>query len=179
MVKAFKLLINPPADMTRKQALIEASKILTTAVVTSVGVILTESFATYLKTTPLVAFADLIAGVLGGILTGIVAVTLVYLIDNFGTIMKKIGESFKLIQYQLNVSPTEIRSIYQKAVAEIDAEYQLILNRIYQEYERLNQLMSLAFDCGSLAGVQFRHSQEFARAMSVKEKDILITIRYR
>jgi hypothetical protein len=176
LIKACKLLINPPEGMTRKQAMIEASKILTTAVVASVGFILTESFAAYLKTTPLVAFADLIAGVLGGILTGIVACTLVHMIDNFSEIMKKIGESFKLIQYQLTVSAAEIRSIYQKAVAEIDTEYQLILNRIYQEYEKLNQLMNLAFDCGALAGVQFKHSQDFARASGVKERDILTTI---
>ena len=177
LIKAFKILLAPPENMTKKEALLEASKILSTAVVASFGVILTEAFATYLKTTPAAPFADLIAGVIGGILTGIVSVTLVYVIDNFNSILKDIGESFQLIQYQLTVSAKEIRYIYKKAIADIDAEYQFILNRIFKEYEELNQLTALAYDCGALAGVQFKHSQKLARANGLRDKEILLTDR--
>jgi len=175
LIKAVKLLVKRPKEMTKKQALIEASKILTAAIVASVGVILTEAFATYLKTTPFAPFADLVANVLGGILTGIVAVTLVYAIDHFSDIMKSIGESFKLIQYQLTVSASEIRAIYQKAVAQIEEDYQLVLKKIFKEYEELGQLTALAYDYGALAGVQFKHSQNLAKSLGVKEKDILKT----
>jgi len=177
LIKAFKVLIAPPENITKQEALLEVSKILSTAVVASFGVILTEAFATYLKTTPAAPFADLIAGVIGGILTGIVSVTLVYVIDNFNRILKDIGESFRLIQYQLTVSAKEIREIYTKAIADIDAEYQLILNRIFKEYEELNQLTAFAYNCGELAGVQFKHSQKLARANGLSDKEILLTDR--
>lgn len=173
LVRAFKLLINPPSGMGQSQALLEASKILTAAVTASAGVILTESFAAYLKTTPAAPFADLIAGVLGGILTGIVSVTLVYMIDNFVAVMKSVGAAFSLIKYQLTVSRDDIRRIYLDAVSSIDAEYQLVLGRIYLEYEGLNKLTSLAYDCGRLAGLQLKASQELARANGVQESEIL------
>ncbi|MEW4426033.1 hypothetical protein AB1I68_00900 [Paenibacillus pabuli] len=107
--------------MSTSRALLEASKILTTTVVASAGVTVTEGFAIYLKTTPAAPFAG-DCGMLGGILTGIVSVTLVYVIDNFVDIMKSIGQAFTLIKYQLMVGAEEIRKIYLDAVAEIDAE---------------------------------------------------------
>jgi hypothetical protein len=176
LIKAFKLLVNPPPEMSKSEALLEASKIFTTTVVASAGVIMTEGFAIYLKTTPAAPFAELIAGVLGGILTGIVSVTLVYVIDNFVDVMKNIGQAFNLIKYQLIVGAEEIRKIYLDAVAKIDVEYQLILGRIYLEYENLNKLTDLAYDCSRLAEMQLIASQSLARLNGVKDSEILISV---
>lgn len=176
LIRAVRMLIHPPSGMTRQQAILEASKILTTTVVTTLGVILTESFSAYIKSTPAAPFADVIAGVLGGILTSIVSVTLVYCIEHFVDILKKIGESISLIQYQLTVSAADIRKSFNKAMAEVEEEYQQILISVRQEYEELNQLTKLAYDLGSLAGVQFEASISLARVNGVQEKEILQSV---
>ncbi|EEL47030.1 ECF transporter S component [Bacillus cereus] len=175
LIKAFKLLVAPPKGISMKEAVVEASKIFTTAIVGSVGVILTEAFSVYLKTTPFSPFADLIAGVFGGILTGIVSVTLVYVIDNFQNILRGIGEAFQLIKYQLTMSAEKVRDIYHQAISGVEEEYRLILNRIYQEYEELDRLQDFAFDCGALSNVQFENSIKLAKAHSVTHEEIVLT----
>lgn len=83
LVKAMKMIMFPPKDMTSDQALQEGLKILTAVVVTSVGFLLQESVATFLKTLPfLLPIADIVAGVLIGMLTGLLSAFLAYQLDN-------------------------------------------------------------------------------------------------
>ncbi|WGV19912.1 hypothetical protein QIY50_21780 [Pseudomonas putida] len=83
LVKAIKMIMFPPKGMTSDQALQEGLKILTTVVVTSVGFLLQESVATFLKTLPfLLPIADIVAGVLVGMLTGLLSAFLAYQLDN-------------------------------------------------------------------------------------------------
>lgn len=82
LFRAFKMIFFPPKHMTGDQALQEGLKILTTVVVTSVGLLLNETVATFMATVPfLKPFADLITPVLIGIMTGLLSAFLAYQID--------------------------------------------------------------------------------------------------
>lgn len=82
LFRAFKMIFFPPQHMTGDQALQEGLKILTTVVVTSVGLLLNETVATFMATVPfLKPFADLITPVLIGIMTGLLSAFLAYQID--------------------------------------------------------------------------------------------------
>lgn len=82
LFRAFKMIFFPPKHMTGDQALQEGLKILTTVVVTAVGLLLNETVATFMATVPfLKPFADLITPVLIGIMTGLLSAFLAYQID--------------------------------------------------------------------------------------------------
>lgn len=82
LFRAFKMIFFPPEHMTGDQALQEGLKILSTVVVTSVGLLLNETVATFMATLPfLKPFADLITPVLIGIITGLLSAFLAYQID--------------------------------------------------------------------------------------------------
>lgn len=82
LFRAFKMILFPPKHMTADQALQEGLKILTTVVVTSVGLLLNETVATFMATLPfLKPFADLITPVLIGTMTGLLSAFLAYQID--------------------------------------------------------------------------------------------------
>ncbi|MFL1585143.1 hypothetical protein NKZ05_11670 [Stutzerimonas stutzeri] len=83
LVKALKMIMFPPKGMTSSEALQEGLKVLTAVVVTSVGFLLQESVATFLKTLPfLIPVADAVSGVLIGIMTGLLSAFLAYQLDN-------------------------------------------------------------------------------------------------
>lgn len=83
LVKAFKMIMFPPKNMTSSQALQEGLKVLTLVIVTSVGFLLQESVATFLKTLPfLIPVADAVSGVLIGIMTGLLSAFMAYQLDN-------------------------------------------------------------------------------------------------
>lgn len=72
----------PPKHMTSDEAQQAGMKILTTVVVTSVGLLLDETVATFMATVPfLEPFSDLITPVLIGIMTGLLSAFLAYQID--------------------------------------------------------------------------------------------------
>lgn len=82
LFRAFKMIFFPPKHMTGDQALQEGLKILSTVVVTSVGLLLNETVATFMATVPfLKPFADLVTPVLIGIITGLLSAFLAYQID--------------------------------------------------------------------------------------------------
>lgn len=82
LFRAFKMIFFPPKHLTNDQAMQEGLKILTTVVITSVGLLLTESVGGFMATVPfLKPFADLITPVLIGIMTGLLSAFLAYQID--------------------------------------------------------------------------------------------------
>ncbi|MEJ8325666.1 hypothetical protein WKI40_21280 [Kosakonia sacchari] len=84
LFRAFKMIFFPPEQMTAQQALQEGLKILTAVIVTSVGMLLNESIATFMATLPfLKPFADMLTPVLIGIATGLLSAFLAYQIDTF------------------------------------------------------------------------------------------------
>lgn len=82
LFRAFKMIFFPPMNMTSDQAFQEGLKILMAVVITSVGLLLNETVATFMATLPfLKPFADLITPVLIGIMTGLLSAFLGYQID--------------------------------------------------------------------------------------------------
>ncbi|WP_342050446.1 MULTISPECIES: hypothetical protein [unclassified Cupriavidus] len=83
LYRAFKMVAMRPADMTPREAMQEALKILSTAVTTVAGVLLTESVAAFMMSVPFLApFADVVAPALVGILTGLLSAYLAFVIDS-------------------------------------------------------------------------------------------------
>ena len=83
LYKAIKIMIFPPENLTRQQAMQEGIKALTTVVVISLGFLLEESVSTFMATVPfLKPFADMVTPVLVGIMTGLLSAFLAYQIDN-------------------------------------------------------------------------------------------------
>ena len=78
LMKAIKTLIFPPEGMTMNQAAHEASKVFATGLVVTGGILATESIATFINGIP---FADTIAMVIGGLLSGLSSLFVVYLLD--------------------------------------------------------------------------------------------------
>lgn len=82
LFRAFKIIFFPPKNMTKSEALKAGLKILTTVVVSSIGLLLSESVGTFMATVPfLKPFADLVTPVLIGIMTGLLSAFLAYQID--------------------------------------------------------------------------------------------------
>lgn len=84
LLSAFKMIFFPPKNMTSDEALQAGLKILSTVIVSSIGVLLNESISTFLTTVPFIKpIADLITPVLLGISTGLISVFIAYQIDSY------------------------------------------------------------------------------------------------
>ncbi|MGT3117470.1 hypothetical protein [Klebsiella pneumoniae] len=82
LFRAFKMIFFPPKNMTHDQAMQEGLKILTTVVISSVGILLTETVSAFMATIPfLQPISGLITPVLIGIITGLASAFLAYQID--------------------------------------------------------------------------------------------------
>ncbi len=82
LFKAAKMMLFPPAHMTREQAMQEGLKLLGTLVISSVGILLGETVAVFMASVPfLKPFADLLTPVLIGTLSGLLSAFLAYQID--------------------------------------------------------------------------------------------------
>ncbi len=84
LLRAFKMIFFPPKNMTSDEALQEGLKILSTVIVSSIGVLLNESISAFLATVPFIKpIADLITPVLLGVSTGLISVFISYQIDSY------------------------------------------------------------------------------------------------
>jgi len=82
LFRAFKTIFFPPKHMTPDQALQEGLKILGAVVISSVGLVLTETVSAFMLTVPfLKPVADIVTPVLMGIMTGLLSAFLAYQID--------------------------------------------------------------------------------------------------
>jgi hypothetical protein len=82
LFRAFKMILFPPNHLKGDEALQEGLKILTAVVISSVGIVLAESVATFMASVPfLKVIADIVAPVVMGILTGLLTAFLSYQID--------------------------------------------------------------------------------------------------
>ena len=82
LVKAFKVILFPPKNMSQQEALRAGLKALTAVVVTSVGLLMEESVAVFLTGIPVLApIAHLVSPAMVGILTGLTTAFLAYAID--------------------------------------------------------------------------------------------------
>lgn len=173
LIKAVKLLVMKPEEMSKEEAIKGATKIISTAIITTFGVIMTESFVIYLKTTPFYLLADLIGSIIGSIITGIVAVTVVYAIDNFAKILDGLTYYVDAVIFDMTTSAKKMRESYYNAINTIDEQYELILKQIYHEYEELHILTMNAYDLSQRSGVLLGNSVKLAKALDIDEEEIL------
>lgn len=84
--KALKIMTNPPPGLTLKEACHEASKLIATGAVVSIGILLDEVIEKLIISTPIIGplltpFAKVLSEVTSGILIGVTSALVVYLID--------------------------------------------------------------------------------------------------
>ncbi|TCI39062.1 MULTISPECIES: hypothetical protein [unclassified Exiguobacterium] len=170
---AFKLLTNPPQGMDSKTAMKEATKLVVAALATTAGVLLTESFVTYLQTTPFAMFAHLIGGLIGGILTGIVVATLMYAIDELVASLYKLNELMDTFKESLYTNTEQVKATYEAAIAMMNVEYQAVLQTIFRQYEEYRQLSAIAFDENERVSVRLDASVELADLLDVPTDNVM------
>lgn len=110
LFRAIKLLFNPPANMTKKEAAHEATKLIVAGLAISGGILLEQQLEIYLKAIP---FADLISTVIVGIITGLSTALLVFLIDKID-LLKVIKEK------RNNFVDSSLDSMIASSISEIE-----------------------------------------------------------
>lgn len=84
LVRAFRMILRPPATMTAEQGLREGLKLLTAVVASTVGILIQESVTQFMTGVPfLVPIGEIVAPALVGIVTGLVSAFAAYQIDCF------------------------------------------------------------------------------------------------
>lgn len=112
LFKAVKVLLFPPENMTYKEALHEAKKLLATGLIISLGVIVEQYIDTLIKgTAVLEPFSDILTTVFVGAITGLAVTMTIYHIDKkkndkdaVKMLITKTDESFDNIDKMLNSS---------------------------------------------------------------------------
>lgn len=170
IIRAFKLVVTRPNGISSRDAIREAIKIVTAAILASGGVMLTQTFILFLKTTPLAPFADTVGGVLGATLTGLITALSIYTIDNFRNIIHDIGANLaNTIQYA-QISAAEIESSFLNTLSQIDELYKDILANMYKEYKEMASLREMAYDFNMLSCERFNASIKYAEFLGVNEE---------
>lgn len=167
------VLLMKPSELTFSQKIKEALKLVTTAVVASVGFVISETFKTYLLTTPFAPLASIIANTLSAVLSGVVTGILIYIIDNFGEILNEIKAIAHTMTYAF-VSEASIREEYLQTIQKIDGIYNKLLTAIADEYDQLGKLAELAYDLGLPTAIQLKNSVTLANHVGLKSTELLI-----
>lgn len=82
LFKAFRMIVFPPSHMSEEAALQAGLKMLSTVLMTTMGILIGESVANFLLSIPvLVPVANIVAPVLVGILTSLLSALMAYQID--------------------------------------------------------------------------------------------------
>lgn len=173
IIGAIKIIVNKNSNVSIKERIKQALKLIGTGLVASIGVILSESIKLALATTPFAPIAGLLGNTISGCLAAVFSVLFIYTIDNFGNICLQIRDSFQLMKVGLMVSSQEIEENYLKTIRYIDDAYQEILLKIDSQYKKINNFHQLISDLERLPLEQFEISQKLASAYNVEEKVIL------
>ncbi|OHV97736.1 hypothetical protein AKG95_11340 [Janthinobacterium lividum] len=97
LFKAFKLIAFPPRHISQSDAAQQGLKILTTVVITSLGVMIEQSAITFMATIPfLKPLADIVAPVLVGIMVGLLSAVVAYQIDRLFDACTNAGDERRL-----------------------------------------------------------------------------------
>ncbi|MCS5431823.1 hypothetical protein NYT90_17260, partial [Staphylococcus aureus] len=96
----------------------EAAKIFSATLIGAIGGIMTESLIIYLRTTPFAIFAELIGVTVGGILTGMIVASTMYIIDDFKAFIDSIKGIFAKDKY----SQKELKEKLEELLMKMDEE---------------------------------------------------------
>lgn len=170
VIRAIKLLTQKSTNIPKEVRYKEAVKIISTAIATSIGVMLTESLSTYLKTTVLNPLAVEISTLIGSILTGVLVSLTVFLVDNFSEILAKIKDSFNNFITTSKTTAEEIKQSYKESLKNIEHVYSELMARIEEEYLVMLLKQSQAFNTKLPPIEQFHFSVEYADYLGVKRQ---------
>jgi len=108
LFNAVKTLLFPPEDMSFKEAMHEAKKLLATGLIVSIGVIVEEWIDTLIKGTAILEpFSDILTAVFVGTITGLAVTMTVYYIDK----KKNDKDAIKMLISQTNEKFDNINSM--------------------------------------------------------------------
>lgn len=173
LIGAFKLWTKNPKNLDKATLAKETIKMISFGISASIGVISEEGIKNSLATTPLAIVAEPL-GIIGGILvTGGCSALIIYVMDNFGNIMKSFKKIWDRISSGVAKTREEIIETYNKSVLKIDEAYQLVLQDIQKYYDKMDKLATLAYDMTVSADSQLMSSIDYARAAGVPENEIL------
>lgn len=103
LLRALKILMLHPDNMSREEAAHEATKLLASGLIVSGGVAIEEVLQKSLTSIPIIGmFSDIIATVILGIVTGLSIAFIVYLIDKIDLFRVNASKCRKYISCQLN-----------------------------------------------------------------------------
>lgn len=172
LISAFKMWTKNPNNLDKATLAKETIKMISLGVSASVGIIAEEGIKTTLASTVLAPVADPI-GIVGGILvTGVCSAVLIYVMDNFGKIMKKFKDAWNNMMYGLQRTKREILETYNKALAAVDETYRGILSDIKDYYDKMDNLALLAHDMNLSGEEQVSASIAYARASGVDDSEL-------
>lgn len=118
LMKAVKTLLFPPEGMNKKQAAHEATKVLSTGIVITGGILATESISTMLGGIP---FADTISVILGGLITGLGSLFVVFMLDKLDMFGVNEDERHKFIMgtldARIDLNTNECNASYERIMS--------------------------------------------------------------
>lgn len=173
--KAIKILTSGDPSIPLSIKIKEAVKLVSTAVIATGGVILSEQVTLALAETPFSPVADIVGSGVSAIMTGLVTALVLYLFDHMGEVAQDLKNIANTIYDGATLSVQVIKADYQAAIQRIDGLYQEVLESIYDQYDRLNQFAALAFDMNLPGTEQFAASQQFADEIGVEQGRVLRT----
>lgn len=172
LIGAFKMWTKNPNNLDKATLAKETIKMISLGASASVGIIAEEGIKTTLASTALAPVADPI-GIVGGILvTGVSSAVLIYVMDNFGKIIKKFKDAWNDMMYGLQRTKREILETYNKALAAVDETYRGILSDIKDYYDKMDNLALLAHDMNLSGEEQVSASIAYARASGVDDSEL-------
>lgn len=172
LVKAFKMIMFPPKGMTSSEALQEGLKILTLAIVTSVGFLLQESVATFLKTLPfLIPVADAVSGVLIGIMTGLLSAFLAYQLDNIFERYRYAYDEKLLDAIAADAKLSEKLAIDMVSQAEASLAAIAMYAESIKSYQRTGETLAAAGMASQAAAFSLDHAVSSAEAQVEETKE--------
>ncbi|EQM54373.1 hypothetical protein N692_03745 [Lactiplantibacillus plantarum EGD-AQ4] len=175
LVQAAKILCVQDAQITLRERTNQATKIITAALVASLGVMLGDVLSKdiMVKFPVLAPVSDLIGNLMSAVISGGLTAMLIYTMDNWSQILLSVKEQFDTFMVGLTVSPKTIEASYQQAIAKVETLYQELLVQIYQRYAETNRLQQLAYDMDLPTADQFVASGDLAQHMGVDQQQIL------
>lgn len=172
LISAFKMWTKNPNNLDKATLVKETIKMISLGVSASIGIIAEEGIKKALTPTALSMVAEPI-GIIGGILiTGSCSALLIYVMDNFGKIMKKFKDAWNGMMYGLQRTKREILDTYNKALAAVDEVYRGILSDIKDYYDKMDNLALLAHDMNLSGEEQISASIAYARAWGVDDSEL-------
>ena len=172
LISAFKMWTKNPNNLDKATLVKETIKMISLGVSASIGIIAEEGIKKALIPTALSMVAEPI-GIIGGILiTGSCSALLIYVMDNFGKIMKKFKDAWNGMMYGLQRTKREILETYNKALVAVDEVYRGILSDIKDYYDKMDNLALLAHDMNLSGEEQISASIAYARALGVDDSEL-------